>query len=69
MYQGQPSPEHKLFAAYHHHEYGSTQWVFWSNVFPTESQVVTALGIMFEPELDEFIDIEEIDQIHTVELS
>lgn len=65
----QPSPRHKLFAVYHHHEYGSTQWLLWSDILPTEEQVVTTLGIDFEPEKDEFIAVEEIVRIHTLELS
>lgn len=69
MNLNQPSPEHKLFAVYHHHEYGSTHWLLWSPIFPQEEQAVEALGIDFEPEKDEFIDIEEIEQIHTLELS
>ena len=63
-----PTPRHKLFAIYHKHEYGSTQWLLWSEIFPTEEQVVTSLDLDFEPELDEFIDIEEIETIHTLEL-
>jgi len=64
-----PSPQHKLFAVYYHHEYGSTQWLLWSEVFPTEEQVVESLGLNFEPEADEFIAIEEIEKINTLELS
>jgi hypothetical protein len=33
---------------------------------PTEGQIIEALGIDFEPEKDEFIDIEEIVRIHTL---
>lgn len=66
---GQPSSEHKLFAVYHHHEYGSTQWLLWSTIFPTEEQVVESLGIEFEPEKDEFIAIEVIERICLSELS
>lgn len=65
----QPSSRHKLFAIYHNHKYGSTQWLLWSEIFPTEEEVVVTLGIDFEPENDEFIDIEEIEKIHTLELS
>ena len=56
-----PSPKHKLFAVYHNHEYGSTQWLLWSEIFPTEEQVVEALGFCFEPEKDEYVDIDEIE--------
>lgn len=59
----------KLFAVYHHHEYGSTQWLLKSPTSPTEEQLVKCLGIDFEPEKDEFIAIEEIVKIHTLELS
>lgn len=69
MILDQPSPEHKLFAVYHHHEYGSTQWLLWAKIQPTEEQVVTLLHIDFEPEKDEFIAIEEIERVHTLELS
>lgn len=64
-----PTPEHKLFSVYHHHEYGSTQWLLWSVIFPTKQQVVESLGIDFEPEKDEFIAVEEITEIRTLELS
>lgn len=60
---------YKLFSVYHQHEYGSTQWLLKSPIFPNEDQVVEALGIYFEPEKDEFIAIEEIKTIHTLELS
>lgn len=66
---GQPSSEHKLFAVYHQHEYGPTQWLLWSVIFPTEKQVVEALEIDFYPEMDEFIVIEEIARICLLELS
>lgn len=58
-----------LFAVYHHHEYGSTQWLIKSSIFPNESQIVDALGLDFEPERGEFIAIEEITEIHPLELS
>ncbi len=64
-----PSVKHRLFAIYHHHEYGSSQWLLWSEIDPTQEQVVEALDMDFEPEKDEYIDIEEIDKIHTLELS
>lgn len=63
-----PSPEHRMFAVYHHHEYGSTQWVIWSIVEPTEEHVVTKLEIDFEPEKDEFIAVEEIKAVETLKL-
>ena len=66
--QYRPTPKHKLFAIYHQHEYGGTQWLLWSEVFPTEEQTVEALSLNFEPEKEEFITIEEIEQIHTLEL-
>lgn len=66
MNLNQPSPKHKLFAVYHHHEYGSTQWLLWSEFPPTEAQVVVTLDIDFEPEKDEFIAIEEIKRIHVL---
>jgi hypothetical protein len=69
MILSQPSPKHRLFAIYHQHEYGSTQWLLWSEIFPTEEQVIETLGIDFEPEKDEFIAIDEIDEIYTLELS
>lgn len=59
-----PSPKHKLFAVYHSHEYGSTQWLLWSEIVPNEEQVVESLGIDFEPENGEYIDIEEIKKVH-----
>lgn len=65
----QPSPEHKLFAIYHNHEYGSTQFLLWSKVFPTEEQAVESIGINFEPEKGEFIDLDEIRVVHTLELT
>lgn len=65
----QPSPKHKLFAVYHHHEYGSTQWLLWAEIVPTKEQIVETLDIVFEPEKNEFIAVEEIEAIHTLELS
>ena len=64
-----PSPNHKMFAVYHYHEYESTQWVLWSEVFPTEEQIVETLDIDFQPEKGEYIDIDEITEINTLELS
>lgn len=69
MNLNQPSPKHKLFALCHNHRYGSTQYLLWSTVFPTEEQVVESLGIDFEQEIDEFIEVEEITKIETLELS
>lgn len=63
-----PSPEHKMFAVYYHHEHGSTQWVIWSEIFPNEEQIVDCLNLIFEPERGEFIAIEEIVQIKTLQL-
>jgi len=59
----------KTFAVYYHHEYGSTQWVIKSPIYPSEEQVVETLGIDFEPEKGEFIAVEEIESIHQLELS
>lgn len=65
----QPSPEYKLFAVYHHHEYGSSQWLLWSKIFPTERQTIELLDMDFEPEKGEYIDVEEIEKIHVLKLS
>jgi len=59
----------RLFSVCHQHEYGSTHWLLKSPIFPNEDQVVETLNIDFEPEKDEFIDIEEIEEIHMLELS
>ncbi len=66
MNLNQPSSKHKLFAVYHQHEYGSTQWLLWSKFPPTEEQIVKVLHINFEPEKDEFVAVEEIMKIHTL---
>jgi len=61
-----------MFAIYHQHEYGSTQWLVKSDIFPNEDQIVELLspfGMDFEPEKGEFIAIEEIVKIHHLELS
>lgn len=65
----QPSPQHKLYSIYHHHEYGGTHWLLWSEIFPNEEQVVETLQIEFEPEKDEWISVEEIDSIDVLKLS
>lgn len=64
-----PSPNHKLFSIYYHHEYGSTQWLVWSDIFPTEEQWVKALDLDFEPDKGEFLAVEEIESIQTLEFS
>ena len=65
----QPSPNHKLFAIYHHHEYGGGIHLLWSETFPTEEQVVESLEIDFEPEKQEFIVVDGITEIATLTLS
>lgn len=64
-----PSLKHMLFAIYHSHEYGSSQWLLWSEIVPSEEQVVEYLEIDFEPEKGEYIDVEEIEEIHELKLS
>ena len=64
-----PSEKHKLYAVYHHHEYGSTQWLLWADIVPSEEQIVETLGLDFEPEKDEFLAVEEIEDVHTLHLS
>lgn len=32
FHKSQPSPKHKMFAIYHHHEYGSSQYLLWSKI-------------------------------------
>ncbi len=66
-----PSPKHKLFAVYHSHEYGSTHWLLWSDIVPSEEQVVESLGIDFEPETEngEYIDVQQVETIHELKLS
>ena len=64
-----PSPQHKLYGIYHHHEYGGTHWLLWSEIFPNEEQVVQALAMDFEPGKDEWISVEEVDSIETLVLS
>lgn len=69
MNLGQPSPRARLFTICHSHSYenGSTYWLLWAEVLPSEEQVVAALDINFEPENDELIDIEEIEKIEILE--
>ena len=61
-----PSNEHKLFAVYHGHTYGYTQWLVWSKTHPTQEELLTTLDIYFEPEKNEFIDIDEIAGIGVI---
>lgn len=64
-----PSDKHKLYGVYHHHDYGSSHYLLWSEIFPNENQAVEALQIDFEPEKDEFIDLGEVDEIQVLSLS
>ena len=64
----QPSPEHKLFSVYHNRAYRSTQYLLWSPIVPTKEQVIETLDISFEPSVDEFITIEEIEEVNVLEL-
>lgn len=63
----QPSPEHKLFAIYYRYRCGSDQYLFWSDKFPTEDQIVESLGLDFEPEKEEYIEVDEITTAHILE--
>jgi hypothetical protein len=64
-----PSPKHYLYAVYHHHKYGSSQWLVWADAFPNEEQIIESLEIDFEPEKDEFIEIERIERIDILTLT
>ena len=46
---------HKLFSVYHSHEYGSSHYLLWSEIFPNEAQIIQALEIDFEPEKESFL--------------
>lgn len=64
-----PSPDHKMYAVCHTHEYESSMYVIWSLVHPTEEQAVEALNLDYEPEKEERVDIEEISEIVELKLS
>ena len=59
-----PTPKHKLYVACHHHEYGDTMYVFWSDHVPNEGEVSNRiLESPFEPEKDEWLVIEEAGKV------
>ena len=53
---------YRLYSAVHVHGSGHTTYLFWADHVPTEEEVVEqVLQAEFEPELDEWIGIEEAD--------
>lgn len=55
-----------LYCACHHHEYGASFKLFRSDHFPAEEEVASHFD--FEPDLDEWIDIDGVDENEIVEL-
>jgi len=61
-----PGPEFKLFGVYHHHEYGGGLHFVWSDHEPTEEEVVAACGLEYEPDRDEWIVVEPVNEAATI---
>jgi len=64
-----PSEKHKLYVVIHEHRHGTSVWALWAEMLPSEEQAVMSLEIDFEPDREEFICIEEIDEIQTLQFS
>ena len=56
-----PRPNFNLYGIYHHHQYGGSTYLLWSDHDPLEEEVTAACGIDFEPDRDEWICIDPID--------
>ena len=61
-----PGSEFELYGVYHHHEYGGTVHLVWSDHEPSEEEVVAACGMEFEPEKDEWLSIDPIGDAATI---
>lgn len=59
----QPGPRFKMYGVYHHHEYGGTVYLLWSDHDPSEEEVTVACGIDFEPDRDEWMCIDPITDV------
>ena len=55
-----PGPRFKLYGVYHHHEYGGTMYLLWSDHDPDEQEVTVACGIDFEPDRDEWLCVDSV---------
>lgn len=55
-----PGPGYDLYGVYHHHEYGGTVYLLWSDHHPSEEEVTVACGIDFEADRDEWICIDPV---------
>jgi len=55
-----PGPRFKLYGVYHHHEYGGTMYLLWSDHDPDEQEVTVACGIEFGPDRNEWLCIDLI---------
>ncbi len=56
----QPGPKFNLYGVYHHHEYGGSTYLLWSDHDPSEQEVIVACGMDFEPDKDEWISVDPI---------
>ena len=62
-----PGPEFALYGVYHNHEYGGSIYLVWSDHQPSEEEAVTACGMEFEPDRDEWIAIDPVSEAETIQ--
>ncbi len=61
-----PGPGFNLYGVYHHHEYGGSIHLVWADHDPSEQEVVTACGMEFEPDRDEWIAVDSVSGAATL---
>jgi hypothetical protein len=54
-----------LYVVIHHHEYGTSTGLVWSDHQPGEDEIVRCMDWNFEPEKEEYITIDLIDEADT----
>lgn len=61
------SVKKRLMSVHHSHKYGDSVHLILASKVPTEKQLIKGLGIDFEPDLNEFIEVHEYDEDEIVE--
>ena len=62
-----PGPGFKLYGVCHNHEYGGSIYLVWADHDPSEREIVAACGMDFEPNREEWIDIDPISEAATIQ--
>jgi hypothetical protein len=57
-----------LYIILHHHEYGTTTGLVESDHEPGEDEVIRALGLDYEPDKGEWIEVSLVDKVEIVTL-